>query len=474
MPIEDAIVKLWAQLIATRRDEMIVVGVSGGADSLALLHALRGLRERLHIRLHAATFDHGLRGDQGAKDAQYVADMAKSWEIPCTVGAGDVKAQAQTWGMGIEAAARRARYDFLASVARTVGADRIAVAHHADDQAETVLLHLLRGAGVQGISGMAVSTPLPGYADLTLIRPLLDTRRADIEAYCAKHELRPCQDASNEDQAFLRNRLRHDVLPMLRTINPNVDRGLIQFADIMRGERDYIEKQLQVAIAGHVRRSQGRVVLPKSVFAGLHPALQRRYIVWASGQVGRALENLGYKHIIAALEVAQRGALGARALLTQGVHLRIDYETLVVETNDAPPDDDLPLLNGEAPVPVRVPGVTLLNGAWVLRTATVPPHQGTLTARVSIPKGSEVALRPRQSGDRFKPVGLGGHTQKVSKWMIDRKVPARVRDRVPLLIVNGAVAAIFWTPVATVDQGFAVDETTERVVYFWFRNNANP
>jgi tRNA(Ile)-lysidine synthetase-like protein len=474
MPIEDAIAKLWTQAMKTRRDERIVVGVSGGADSLALLHALRGLRDRLNLRLHAATFDHGLRGEQGAKDAQYVAEMAKIWDIPCTVSTGDVKAQAAAWGMGTEAAARRARYDFLASVARTVGAHYVAVAHHTDDQAETVLLHLLRGAGVQGIGGMAVTAPLPGHPDLTLVRPLLETHRAEIEAYCAKHGLRPCEDATNSDQTFLRNRLRHDVLPMLRTVNPHVDRGLIQFADIMRGERDYIEKQLQVAIEGHLHRSSGRIVLPKTVFAGLHPALQRRYIIWASGQVGRVLENLGYKHVIAALEVAQRGAQGARALLTEGVHLRIDYETLVIETDDAPPDDDLPLLDGEASVPVRVPGVTVLNGGWILRTATVPPHQGALTARVSIPEGSAIALRPRQTGDRFKPYGLNGHTQKVSKWMIDRKVPARLRDRVPLLIVNGSVAAIFWTPIATVDEGFAVDERSERVVYFWFRNNSTP
>lgn len=474
MPIEDAIIKLWSQIVTTRRDEVIVVGVSGGADSLALLHALSGLRDHLNIRLHAATLDHGLRGEQGAKDAQYVAETAKDWGIPYTVGREDVKTQAASWGIGIEAAARRVRYAFLASVAYKVGARYVAVAHHADDQAETVLLHLLRGAGVQGIGGMSATAPLPEHPDLTLIRPLLDVRRAEIDAYCDHHQLHPCHDPTNEDQTFLRNRLRHDVLPMLRTINPNVDRGLIQFADIMRGERDYIEKQLQVAIEGHVRHSPRRVVLPKTVFAGLHPALQRRYIVWASGQVGRVLENLGYKHVMAAWEVAQRGAQGARALLTEGVHLRIDYETLVIETDDAPLDDDLPLLNGEDSVPVRVPGVTALNGVWVLRTATVPPHQGALTARVNIPEGSEIALRPRRTGDRFKPIGLNGHSQKVSKWMIDRKVPQRVRDRVPLLIVNDEIAAIFWTPIATVDERFAVDEKSERVVYFWFRNNGTP
>ena len=156
----------------------LVVAASGGADSLALCHLLYHAGYDLHI----ATLDHGLRGDTGQVDADFMCWMARQWGVPCTMGQVDVPALARKQKTGIEATARKTRYDFLADVARQIGTSTIATAHHADDQAETVLMHILRGSGLQGLRGMAFRAPVPGHTDLTLVRPLLAVTRAEIEA----------------------------------------------------------------------------------------------------------------------------------------------------------------------------------------------------------------------------------------------------------------------------------------------------
>ncbi|MEO8397393.1 MAG: tRNA lysidine(34) synthetase TilS, partial [Chloroflexota bacterium] len=180
----------------------LIVGVSGGTDSLALLHTLLALRDRLSLNLHVATLDHGLRGDAGADDARFVQTTAQSWDLEVTAGYADVGALAQAQQIGIEAAARLARYEFLAGVADAFHATHIAVAHNADDQVETVLFHLLRGSGLTGIGGMAYIAPLPGHPHRTLIRPLLDIPRADLDAYCREQGLQPRHDASNDDTSY--------------------------------------------------------------------------------------------------------------------------------------------------------------------------------------------------------------------------------------------------------------------------------
>ena len=266
--------------------ETVVVGVSGGPDSLCLLHLLRRLAPELRLWLHVAHLHHGLRGAEADADAAFVAELADCWGLPCTVGRADVAALAREAGLSLEEAARQARYRFLAGVAEAGGAATLAVGHNADDQAETVLMHFLRGSGAAGLRGMLPRTPLDDYrllqaatipiasghrvtalrsprwrqvfvvyswtaqplavsgADgdasdpppspgprvpasprLHLVRPLLSISRAEIEAYCAEYRLAPRTDRSNEDTIFFRNRLRHELLPLLETYNPGIRRG---------------------------------------------------------------------------------------------------------------------------------------------------------------------------------------------------------------------------------------------------------
>ncbi|MEN6478284.1 MAG: tRNA lysidine(34) synthetase TilS, partial [Anaerolineales bacterium] len=198
----------------------LVVAVSGGADSLCLLHALHALAPELGYRLQVAHLDHGLRA-AAAEDAAWVAALCARWGLPCTVGQAQVRALAEAEGRSLEEAARLARYRFLARVALRVGARAVAVGHTADDQAETLLLHLVRGAGLTGLVGMAPAAPWPlpedvASAALTLLRPLLAVSRQDTVSYCAALGLTPRKDETNADPAYTRNRLRLELLPVLR------------------------------------------------------------------------------------------------------------------------------------------------------------------------------------------------------------------------------------------------------------------
>lgn len=441
-------------------ESVLIVAVSGGADSLALLHLLRAMQGRLQFRLHAATLDHGLRGAAGAEDVRYVKELCDQWGISCTAGTTDVPALMKAEKLGVEAAARRARYAFLASVAREQRAERIAVAHHLGDQAETVLMHLLRGSGVTGLRGMAYAAPMPDHPALTVIRPLLNITRHEIEAYLEEHGIAARHDATNDLRDYTRNQIRLDVLPALKAINPQVERVLAQLAETAAVEDDYMRDELQ-RIIHEVNNGAGQVSIPRQQFSSLHPALQRRLIRWAVEQVDAASEP-GYEHIVRAVEVAAHGRVGARALLPRKLHLRVDYETVVVERREA---ERLPplMIAPDVEITAAVPGETRLNG-WTLYASFAPSEYDA--ARLALPEHASVKLRTRRDGDRFAPIGMAGRTQKISAWMINRKIPQSARARVPLLFVDGKIAAIIWGKQWAVAEDFAVRSGAQRVVYF--------
>ena len=415
----------------------LLVGVSGGADSLALLHVLAGLRGRLGLRLHVVTIEHGVRGQASVEDAEFVARMGREWDVPVEIMPVRAKLRAGS-SAGIEAALRSLRYHAFARVAEKVGATTVAVAHHADDQAETVLMHLVRGSGLRGLGGMPWRGPMPGHPALTLVRPLLGVTRAEIESYCAGHGLQPRIDATNEDMRYFRNRLRHDVLPFLRDLNPQIDRNLRQLADIASVENDYMETHL-ARVAAQAELAEGRVRLPRPVFVGLHLALRRRFIVWAAGQIG-SVDDLTYALIDAAVDLALHGEQGALALLSGGMQLRRDYEAVVIERQGVPDAlPDAPLLEAGETLSLRVGRVHRLRDGWALELSDAPFSTESV---MNILPGATLTLRARRSGDRFLPQGLNGHSQKLSRWMINRKIPEAIRDRIPLLDVDGEIAAI--------------------------------
>ncbi len=443
----------------------LVLAVSGGADSLAMLHLFSQLGPELALELQVACLDHGLRGAEGNADAAFVRETAQQLGLPVTLGA--------VTGLRSEADARRARYDFLAETALAWGAESVAVAHHADDQVETVLLNLLRGSGLRGLVAMRQRAPLPGHPQLTLLRPLLGVRRSELQAWCHAQGLQPRQDASNDDLRLRRNRLRHETLPALRQLSPGLDQALLRLAAGAALDYDYIQQQLTAATAGALHRSGQRIRLRRETFNGLHPALQRHVVLHALRQLDGQEMTSG--HVEQAVALAQSGVTGQQLSLPGSLQLRLDYEDVIFEHKDVAPDWRGPLLNDSGPLAVCHPGETPLPGnVWRLVIGKAGSDDAAPQALLSFPPDATLTLDTRRPGDRFAPPGLRGHTQSLKRWMINQRLPRAIRYQVPLLRVDGVIAAIFTDTQAVPSALFRADSGVADACYCAIRRTAGP
>jgi len=450
----------------------LVVAVSGGADSLALLHALRMVAPAMGVALHVAHLGHGMRGAVGAADAVWVAAQAVAWGLPCTVRRADVPAYARQAGRSPEDAARAVRYTFLAGVAAQVGAQAVAVAHHADDQAETVLAHLLRGAGLPGLAGMAAWSPLPLPADAValaaaldlplpavaphLLRPWLGISRAAILAYCAAHRLTPREDASNSDPAHRRNYLRHTVLPLLDAAYPGVARRLATAAGVFAEENALLEAALDHAWPDLAAVQPGAVRLDRAALARLPAALRRRAIRRAVGALTGGTHDLAADHLAAALTLlGPAGRTGATLHLPGGVVLHRERDAGVLTRTDKPAADPRrPWRDPGTSLPLPVAGDVPVGG-YLLRITHAPagavdpttlgadPWTAVFDAATLAALGPLV-LRTRRPGDRLAPFGAGGHSRKLQDLLVDGGVPRAARAGLPLLVA--ADGPLLWVP----------------------------
>ncbi|MCC7207304.1 MAG: tRNA lysidine(34) synthetase TilS [Anaerolineae bacterium] len=420
---------------------VVVVAVSGGADSVALLHILLQLQDEFAIRLHVATLDHGLRGPDGAADVNFVRDLAAAWGVPVTAGAADVRRLANEAKLGIEAAARRARYAFLARVAAEQGAWRIATGHQRDDQAETVLMHVLRGAGLAGLRGMLPLTHWPAVdpdgdvSDRMLVRPLLDVTRAEIDDYVRGLGIRPRRDATNADPSYTRNRIRREIMPALARLNPDAPGALNRLA---AHARDEYAALLATLPAPSPR--EGGLAFPLGVLPGLEHARARTAIRLAAQALAPGGE-FSFERIEAArvfLAADRRGVIE----LGGGVRFEVGGDhALVYDPARYPPG--APWLPAGAQLAIDGPGeYALPRSNWRLQItvhAGDPPHD-PLSARLAIPRGAQVMLRTPQPGDRMRPRGLRGRSRKLSDVLIDMRVRAAWRHRLPVLDIDGEAA----------------------------------
>ncbi len=451
----------------------VVAGVSGGPDSLCLLHVLNRLRAEGGFALHVAHLNHELRGEEANADAEFVAALADEWGLPATVERRDVAAHARARKIAIEEAAREVRYAFLADVAARVGADRVAVGHHADDQTETVLMHALRGAGLAGLRGMRPNSPYPtpGGSDRRLVRPLLEVTRADVEAYCAAHDLHPRFDRSNLDTTIFRNRLRHEVIPYLETINPKIRQVLRHTAAGLADDHDYVRQAVGVAWAAIARQEGAVVIFEREAWRALHPSLQRGLIRKAARRLRPRLKDINWAHIEPARRLALEKPPGKRATLPDGLFLFNERESLVVGERLPLPDE--PLIPQGTDLPVALPGETVLPGtAWQLHAKIVqrddlPAHPRTNVDRWqafldAAAAGRDLHVRARRPGDRFRPLGMGEHHMTLGEFFIAQKVPAHQRDRVPLLVSG---RAILWVAGFRIDERVKVTDETEAVLW---------
>ncbi len=455
--------------------DRVVVGVSGGPDSLALLHLLRALSDELQITLVVAHLNHRLRGAASEAEAEFVADVARDWGLPARVQSHDVAALAREQGRSIEEAGRSARYAFFAAVAAEAGAGVVAVGHNADDQAETILMHLLRGAGLAGLRGMApnvqglrfMAQPGRSQADtsnLKLVRPVLEVTRAEIEAYCKENGLSPRADMSNDDSTFFRNRLRHEVIPYLEGLNPNLRTVFRRMAESITDDYALLQTYVRAAFAQVAQVEEGAVVFEREKWTALHPALQRGTLRAAVERLRTNLRDIDWTHVEAARRVAREKETGAMAILPDGLVLVVSYDTFTIGDQGHATVPDMPLLNVDSLV-LAIPGRTPLPGSdWVVVAQVVSETPGAAnrwTAWLDYERvGHHIILRRRRPGDRFEPSGLG-NSKSLHEFMIDAKIPRMARDRVPLLASDEQVV---WVCGWRVDERAKVTPETRQML----------
>ncbi len=459
--------ELWPRFNALARHEKFVrsgaavlVAVSGGPDSMVLCHLLRRLAVTKNLTLTAAHLDHGLR-PESSTEATWVARQMSAWDVPLLKESAAITPQ----GQGIEAAARAARYAFLTKAATEVGAETIALGHTADDQAETLLLRLLRGAGTPGLAAMRpvrIETLADGRR-LRFIRPLLTFRRAEILAYAAEHDVPFLEDPSNQDPGLTRNRLRLQVLPLLiEKFNPNLVETLTRTAELLAADEDFLSGLAQDAWSDLIRHEDGGLILPRAGFEALQKTLASRVVRLAYGYFRGDFRRLSQRHVADVLALTDRGGHGYVSL-PGGVVFESDARELTF----------WPRVPRIEPVwlDIDAPGTYFVNKKGRLTVRLADREVGLPAAPIDawLDAGSvawPLSVRSRRPGDVFCPLGAPGR-RKVKDWLIDHQVPHRVRRRT--LIVSDAQGRVMWLIGLAVDHRFRITETTRRVLRLQYR-----
>ncbi len=420
--------------VLPRRGRRVLCAVSGGLDSMCLLHMLDAWCRERGAELAAAHFNHGLRGRLADRDEAFVRDVCARWGVPLTVGRGDAGEYAGREGLSIEEAARNLRYAFLRRAAAEGGCERIYTAHHADDNAETVLLNLIRGTGLRGLTGM-------DWQREGVCRPLLGATREELEAYAARWEVPHIEDETNADpEAAARNLLRLQVMPLLRELNPRAVEHISGTAQRLRGVDRTLEADAAERTA-HVEVQRGRVTLSADALLGAPEAVRPRMLLRLFDLLGVGRRDIGAVHLEAILDLTRRTAWGkeGRLSLPHGVTARYCRRWLILETR--------PQLLTEVQL---VPGRPLRWGDYTLTLLDGPGEGDGISFFWQGRPGQSpvVTVAPCPPGERLTLPGSRG-ARSVKRLCLDRHISLAERDRLPAIYAGGRLAAVWRLGVDT-------------------------
>ncbi len=454
------------------RDDQVVVGVSGGADSMALLDVLLEFNRTLDWRLkvHVAHLNHQLRGVEAEKDAAFVQAAADSLQIPSTIETRDIARVADEQSIGVEQAGRDERYVFFERVCLRVGAKALALGHHADDNAETILQRILRGTGLRGLAGIPRSRLLAPESDIRVIRPLLRMTRRDILKYVSNAGIAYREDRSNASEEPMRNRIRNNILPTLESeVNPQVRDALIRLGEQAAWLQEYLNETVQRTFETLIISHTDQVLtLNANALSRKSRIVQTELIRLAYRSFGLGEQDLTFSHLCSALDLIADPASGKRAQLPGGMTIEKEYHKLVFSL---PSDEPRETIAPE--VAVHLPGRTILP----LRRLKIECRIEEV-ASSDIPRLRKLAgpmeeyldfdavhpplvVRRRRPGDRFLPLGAPG-SKKLSDFLIDAKVDKKERERVAVLCDQ---LGPIWVIGHRLDDRVKITALTNRVLH---------
>jgi len=436
----------------------VVVGVSGGADSLCLLHLLHALKDRWHLRLTVAHLDHMLRGEESRKDAEFVRGIADGLGIPCVVEQRDVRAYKEKKNLSLQEAAREVRYAFFMDVLRKCDAHKIAIGHHADDQAETILMRLLRGASLRGLTG------IPPVRDGIIIRPLIEVTRREIEEYLQEKNISYIRDTSGSEQHYLRNKIRHGLMPLLqKEYNPQIVKAFTSMAETLRADSDMLEDVVEQAVAGCLAQGRGEMRCSLDLLKKYSPSLRGRMFRTMISRLKGDTRALSFKHIDAVCRLAEGQGPSRLVLLPGGWCVRREYDSLIF-TRRSRNKNAYCYSFDTIPESMHIEELG--------RTIFFSIEDRLPDADALKKSGGDVALldygavamplvvRNWLPGDRFYPLGLGG-SKKLQDFFTDSKVPRRRRAGIPVLLFQDKIA---WVCGCRIDERFKIGPATAKII----------
>ena len=449
----------------------IIVGVSGGPDSLCLMETLR----QAGYSVIVAYFDHQLR-PESIQDARMVEKTATRLMLACMIDSADVRAYAEKEKLSIEEAARNLRYRFLFNLARQRNAQAVAVGHTADDQVETILMHFLRGSALTGLKGMSHRSIIKIFdPEIPVVRPLLNMWREETVVYCAVNGLRPHYDSSNDSLNFQRNRIRHLLIPNLETYNPKFREAVLRMSQSLKGDYAFVMETLETAWQNTVTAIDDDVItFDSDLLCGHSIGLQRNLVKHAM-QILRPGVDVSFSVLERATDMIKSGSQSSRVDLKAGLRMFREMNRIYICSLDAElPFNLWPQMMGVDSMSVAIPGQVTLAGGWKLSCERwhLPALAREQTERNEdqfqvwldaehIPKLFE--LRTRRQGDQFTPLGLDGHSQKLTDFFVNEKMPQRAREHWPLLCAGDE---IIWVPGYRPAHPYRLTASTRKVIYF--------
>lgn len=426
--------------------DRVLVAVSGGPDSVALLQALYELRQEFALHLEVAHLQHGIRGEEGREDARFVGELAESLNLPFHLKEMNLLEMKSAAAKGnLEAMAREARYQFFAAVARERKLGKIASAHTQDDQAETVLMWLLRGSGMKGLGGMAPIHTLnipagDSSKGIVIVRPLLELSKAEILEFLREKGVAYRVDRSNQDPSLLRNWIRLELIPRLKErIDPNLVARMSQDAEILRDEEVFLEELSRAELA-RIRNANG---ISRGLFLERPKAMQRRLLRLWIEEVRGHLRSIDFGHVEAILGFVRAGAPQGRLALPGGWEFIKEYGTLSLEKRSGRPKPPCYMYEycPGADLKIREASITI-HSRRIDQPASESPRTTMEAVFDAACLAERLTVRNFQRGDRFRPLGMDGH-KKVKDLFIEKKVPSSVRPNWPLLSMG---KEILWIP----------------------------
>lgn len=454
--------------------DAVLVGVSGGPDSVALIHAFKKISTRFSLRLGIAHLNHALRGEDSEKDARFVSQLAETHGLPCFSKTAHIPQLQKQFGGSLETRGRQERYRFFFEIADTEGYDQISLGHHADDNAELILMNLIRGSGLKGVSGIP-PVRTENRDRCRIIRPLIRCTKGEIIAFLNCEKLSYRVDKSNADISFLRNRVRHQLLPMLReSYNPRIDAALNRFAIISGSDNAWMNAETRSLFeAAFLHAGANRIVLDIQQLRNTFPAVQRRILREAIRRVKGDLRRIRFDHIASALTLLNRIDCRGDIELPGRIRIRCGLGELVV-VKEAVPHRELKTDNGITPAikyPYLVHGPCLVDIKEVpmrLTFSIVDRSQistsfgcGDKTAHFDMDRlVFPLVLRNLKSGDRFQPLGMRGK-QKVSRFLMNNKVPRSDRAKHPIMTSREKVV---WVVGYRIDESVKIGANTRKAL----------